>query len=83
MKFAEFVLLVENMRDAQRTYYKTRTQTNLLGAKEKEKAVDQAIDSFHREFDEIVKVEQAQLPTEFKPKVHAAQLVHPFDEVQP
>jgi len=80
MRFAEFVLLVENMRSAQRAYFKTRTQSNLEGAKAKERAVDQAIDGFHREFDEMVKVEQAQLPTEFQPKVHRP-LVHPFDDV--
>jgi hypothetical protein len=77
MRFAEFVLLVAQMRDAQRTYDANRTQSNLLDARTREKAVDKAVDQFHREFDEVVRYEQAQLPTEFKPKVRN---VHPFNQ---
>jgi hypothetical protein len=32
--------------------------------------VDKAVDRFHREFDEAVRYEQAQLPMDFPPKVH-------------
>lgn len=78
MKFAEFVLLVTDMRNAQVRYFKHRTQSNLNEAKHAEKAVDQFINDFNREFYEIVRMEQAQLPTEFKPKVHQPDTQFPF-----
>jgi hypothetical protein len=80
MNFAEFVLLVARMRSAQRDYFAGRAQSKLIEAKAAEKAVDQFIEQFNRDFEELVREEQAQLPTDFKPKVHPAPLVHPFDK---
>jgi hypothetical protein len=83
MNFAEFVLLVSSMRSAQIDYFAGRAQSKLIEAKTAERKVDQFIQQFNREFDELVREEQAQLPTDFQPKVHAAPLVHPFDQEQP
>jgi hypothetical protein len=83
MNFAEFVLLVAQMRKAQIDYFAGRAQSKLIEAKQAEKAVDQFIEQFNRDFEEIVREEQAQLPTNFKPKVHTPPLVHPFDQEEP
>jgi hypothetical protein len=76
MNFAEFVLLVAQMRTAQQDLWSPET-------KARENIVDAAIKQFHSDFEQKVREEQAQLPLDFKPKVHPAPLVHPFDQEQP
>jgi hypothetical protein len=61
MKFTEFLLLVSQMRDAQRAFYSNRTQSNLIDAKTKEKAVDAAIRSATAELSDIADSRQADL----------------------
>lgn len=46
MSYAEFVALVVRMRIAQRNYYSRRTMSNLIAAKELERAVDAAALAF-------------------------------------
>ena len=70
MRFAEFVLLVAQMRAAQRSLCTNHTRSNVLESMAREKAVDLAVDQFHRAFDEVVRYEQAQLPMYFPPKDH-------------
>ena len=41
--FLTFLVLVKEMRQAQNDYYKERTQSRLIAAKELEKKVDQII----------------------------------------
>jgi hypothetical protein len=61
MKFTDFLLTVSKMRDAQRTFYANRTQSNLIEAKTREKDVDQAIRAATAEMSEIEDTRQGDL----------------------
>jgi hypothetical protein len=61
MQFTELLLLVSQMRDAQRTFYANRTQSNLIDAKAKEQRVDAAIKRATLEMSEVPDHRQAEL----------------------
>jgi hypothetical protein len=46
----DFVILVKQMRDAQKSYFATRKQTSLFQSKDLEKQVDTLIDKYQKEF---------------------------------